>query len=114
MHLEVRQIKHTLHTYEDLNFLIHPTWKPGDHLPKFVVFFDNIEESIMAAERLQRRLPESARDKIVWFNSRMTPEFWDEALDMFANGDMYGLFSTDSFGMVHTDTSQTLHSNPLW
>ena len=63
-------------------------------------FFDKIDDSIAAAERLRNRLPESMRDKIVWFNSRMTPIFREQTLQDYKNGELYGLFCTDSFGMV--------------
>ncbi|KZT63656.1 hypothetical protein DAEQUDRAFT_679986 [Daedalea quercina L-15889] len=100
VHLEVRQIQHALHTYEDLDFLIPHDWKPGDQIPSFLVFFDNIDDSLRAAERLRRRLPANLRDKIVWFNSRMTAEFREANLEAYKNGELYGLFSTDSFGMA--------------
>ena len=102
VHLEVRRMRHPANSFRDLDFLIPPGWKPGDALPSFLVFFDRIEESIAAAKRLRSRLPPDLRDKIVWFNSRMTDPFRQTALDAYISGDIFGLYSTDSFGMVYT------------
>ncbi|KAH9833451.1 P-loop containing nucleoside triphosphate hydrolase protein [Rhodofomes roseus] len=99
VHIEVRRIEHSLRSFEDLDFLIPPDWKPGDETPSFLVFFDNIEDSIAAAERLRSRLPRDSKSKVMWFNSRMTSLFREEALKAFSNGELYGLCCTDSFGM---------------
>ncbi|KZT06735.1 uncharacterized protein LAESUDRAFT_652976, partial [Laetiporus sulphureus 93-53] len=48
VHLEVRQIKYPLRSFGDLNFLIPSSRREGEHLQKFLVFFDNIDESITA------------------------------------------------------------------
>lgn len=69
VHIEVHCIQHALHTYADLDFIFPPNWKPGDDLPRFLIFFDSIKESISAAEKLQSQLGASTRHKIVWFNS---------------------------------------------
>ncbi|KAI0727952.1 P-loop containing nucleoside triphosphate hydrolase protein, partial [Fomitopsis betulina] len=69
VHIEVHRIQHALHTYADLDFIFPPNWKPGDDLPRFLIFFDSIKESISAAEKLQSQLGASTRHKIVWFNS---------------------------------------------
>ena len=52
VYLTVRKIRHALSTFKDLEFLIPEGWVPGIRLPHFLVFFDNIEESLRAAEML--------------------------------------------------------------
>lgn len=69
VHLTVRQIQHPLKSYRDLELLLHllsPDWKPGDPPPpKFLVFFDNIAESVAAANKLRGQLPSHLRVKLV-------------------------------------------------
>ncbi|KAI0681881.1 P-loop containing nucleoside triphosphate hydrolase protein [Cytidiella melzeri] len=86
VHLAVCRIQHALDSFEDLRFLIPNGWKPGDRLPKFLMFFDNITES--------------HHHLIKWFNADMTPTFRDLATKQFKDGTaLYGLFCTDSFGL---------------
>ncbi|OBZ72546.1 putative Werner syndrome ATP-dependent helicase 1 [Grifola frondosa] len=99
IHLVVRKIKHAQSSFEDLAFLIPEDWKPGDKLPKFLVFFDSIDESINAAHALRKRLPAEHRDKIKWFNSDMTSQFREQATSDYKEDKLCGLYCTDSFGM---------------
>ncbi|KAL6297986.1 P-loop containing nucleoside triphosphate hydrolase protein [Sparassis latifolia] len=99
IYLSVQKIEHPLATFNDLAFLIPEGWKPGDLLSKSLVFFDNIEESIRAAEALRARLPIEHQNKIVWFNSNMTPEFREITTSNLKEGTLYGLYCTYSFGM---------------
>ncbi|OBZ71930.1 Werner syndrome ATP-dependent helicase [Grifola frondosa] len=82
IHLTVRKIKHAQSSFEDLAFLIPEDWKPGDKLPKFLVFFDSIDE-----------------DKIKWFNSDMMPQFREQATSDYKEDKLCELYCTDSFGM---------------
>lgn len=100
VHIEVRRIEHSLSSFEDLDCLIPPDWKPGDELLSFLVFFDNIEDLIAATECLQSCLPCDLKLKVMWFNSRMMSVFREESLKAFSSGELYGLCCTDSFGMV--------------
>lgn len=100
VHIEVRRIEHSLSSFEDLDCLIPPDWKPGDELLSFLVFFDNIEDLIAATECLQSCLPCDSKLKVMWFNSRMMSVFREESLKAFSSGELYGLCCTDSFGMV--------------
>ncbi|EPT02386.1 hypothetical protein FOMPIDRAFT_1118731 [Fomitopsis schrenkii] len=108
VYLEVRRIKQNLAEFDDLNFLIPPRSEraPGDPLPKFLVFFDDIGESVRAAEHLRARLHPTEREKIVWFNAQMSDEFREEHLTDMMDGTLYGLFCTDSFGMVCSFSSR--------
>ncbi|KAF8836717.1 hypothetical protein BDN67DRAFT_992040 [Paxillus ammoniavirescens] len=54
----VRKIKYPLNTYTDLMFLIPAGFKVGDPpLPKFLIFFNDIPDSINATFSLCKRLP---------------------------------------------------------
>lgn len=67
-----------------LTFLIPPGFKVDDPPPpKFLIFFDDIPDSINAACVLRRRLPSELREKI-------------------RSGETWGLCTTTSFGMVCT------------
>ncbi|KAI6108688.1 hypothetical protein EDD16DRAFT_1488082 [Pisolithus croceorrhizus] len=50
----VKKIKYALNSYADLAFLIPSGWKDGDPLPpKFLIFFDDIQDAISAAQYLR-------------------------------------------------------------
>ncbi|KAG1809076.1 uncharacterized protein BJ212DRAFT_1448834 [Suillus subaureus] len=56
-----------------LSFLIPDSWKDGDLVPpKFLIFFDNIQDSIAVAKTIQKQLPSALHHRIKWFNSDMT------------------------------------------
>ncbi|TFK73673.1 P-loop containing nucleoside triphosphate hydrolase protein [Pluteus cervinus] len=104
--LHVRDIDHPLNSFRDLEFVLGK-WQPGQPKPskppdKFVVFFDDINESIRAGHHIRSMLAsfgEEYRDKVVWFNSDMTDEFKREAVERFRNGELWGLFASESFGL---------------
>lgn len=101
VHLTVRRIRHSLQSFVDLTFLIPDNWKIGDSPPpKFLIFFDNIADSIAAAKVLRSRLPQDYRKKIKWFNSDMSNQFKDDEVLALRDGRTWGLCCTDSFGMV--------------
>jgi superfamily II DNA helicase RecQ len=101
VHLTVRKMKYPLNSYKDLAFLIPDDWDPTTPLPyKFVIFFDNITDSINAAKYLRSRLPLQLQDKVKWFNSEMSVEFRDEESAWFKDAEDGGLACTESFGMV--------------
>jgi superfamily II DNA helicase RecQ len=97
----VRKIKYALSSYADLAFLIPDGWRVNDPIPpKFLIFFDDIQDSIGAAKYLLGRLPLELRDKIKWFNADMTTEFKEAEVKNLINGDTWGLCTTESFGLV--------------
>ncbi|EGN96641.1 hypothetical protein SERLA73DRAFT_15612, partial [Serpula lacrymans var. lacrymans S7.3] len=94
------KIKYPLNMYADLAFIVPDGSKVGDSPPpKFLVFFDDIQEAIGAAKFLQSRLPVGLRDKIKWFNSDMSATFKEKEYEHMCSGDTWGLCMTDSFGM---------------
>ncbi|KAI1784996.1 P-loop containing nucleoside triphosphate hydrolase protein [Ganoderma leucocontextum] len=99
VYLAIHKMQYAVSSFKDLDFLIPGDWKPGTHVPRFVVFFDSIEDSMKAAEHIQQRLPPEHRHKIMWINSDVTTGLRETATQEFARGELIGLFCTDSFGM---------------
>ena len=65
IHLIVKPIRHSLSSFADLTFLLRD-WKPGDPPPpKFLVFFDNINDAIKACLFLMSLLPIEYCDKFL-------------------------------------------------
>jgi hypothetical protein len=100
VHLVVQQMVHPVGSFLDLAFLIPekplPGWKP----PKFLIFFDNVAESIAAAKFLKQHLPLELRWMIKWFNADMSEEFQEQECDNLKQGVTWGLCCTDLSGMV--------------
>jgi superfamily II DNA/RNA helicase len=107
IHLVVRELKYAANSFLNLAFLIPLSWKAGDPPPpKFLIFFDSIAESILAVEFLRSRLPLKFRDKIKWFNAKMSSQYCENESDKLKAGISWGLGATDSFGMVSTLTTE--------
>lgn len=102
VYLTVRKIQHALGSFQDLvDVLLGKGWKRGDGLPfKSLTFFDNIEESIQAADVLRKHFPPEDRFKLLCFNSDVTATLREAATNEFRDGKLWGLYCTDSFGMV--------------
>ena len=101
INLCVRRIKYPLSSFKDLLFLV-PDFE-GDSISapkKFLVFFDSITEAVDAAHTLRDRLPVELHKKIPWLHSEMSPAFRTETTQKLADGEIWGLCCTDSFGMV--------------
>ena len=97
----VRKIKYALSSYADLAFLVPDGYKLGDPPPpKFLIFFDDITESINATRYLRRRLPLGLRGKIKWYNADMSVPFKEKEVANLTSGEIFGLCTTSSFGMV--------------
>ena len=72
----------------DLAFLIPDNWDGTTPLPyKFVIFFNNIADSLEAAKYLRLRMPLYHRKKVKWFNSEMSVEFRDEESAKFKDSE---------------------------
>jgi hypothetical protein len=91
---------HPAKSYLDLTFLIPEDPKPGWRPPKFLIFFDDIAESIAVANFLRKRLPPEFRHMIKWFNSDMSAEFRDAESMKLKEGETWGLCCMNSFRMV--------------
>ncbi|KAG0694255.1 P-loop containing nucleoside triphosphate hydrolase protein [Suillus ampliporus] len=98
--IRVHKIKYSLASYADLAFLIPTGMKLDDPPPpKFLIFFDSIQDGISTAKYLRARLPPDLREKVKWFNSDMTTEFKEAEVTNFIAGDTWGLCTTEAFGM---------------
>ena len=87
IYLCIRKINFTLFTYTDLRFLIPDDWKDSDPVPpKFLIFFNNIQDLINATKLLRNHLPPHLHNKIKWFNSNMTTEFKEAEVKVLLNG----------------------------
>lgn len=97
--LTVRELRHSANSFLDLAFLIPEVLPDGWKPPKFLIFFDNISESIRAAYFLRNRLPTEKKSLVKWFNSDMTAEYREDECEDLKDGRTWGLTTTDSFGM---------------
>lgn len=111
--INVREMKHSAKSFQDLDFLIPSDLSEDSPPPKFLVFFDNMKESEAAIGHLRSRLPAALRHKITWFHSTMSPEFRKEKYEALRRGEIWGLCVTDAFGMVSTLICYWLHLKKL-
>lgn len=106
----VRKIKYAQKGFADLAFLIPDGFKEDDPPPpKFLIFFDDITESINATKSLWKRLPRNLTHKIKWFNVDMSTTYKVTEMKNLANGDTWGLCTSSSFGMVSTGASSSVY-----
>ena len=77
--LTVRRMAHPANSFHDLAFLVPEKPPPGWKPPKFLIFFDDIAESIRASKYLHNRLPVQQRHPIQWFNSDMSAAFREDS-----------------------------------
>ena len=98
--IQVREIKESLTSFKDLDFLVEG-WADGKVQPrKFLILFDSIRESVDAAHHLRELLPRRLKNKIKWHNSHMSTNFKEKTVQDFLNGDLLGFCATDTLGMV--------------
>jgi hypothetical protein len=96
----VRPMLNTLSSFRDLDFVLCD-WKDGDvPPPKFLIFFDSINESVKTTMHLKSLLPKQYYNKVNWFNSEMSPTYKIEEFERYVKGETWGLCMTDSLGMV--------------
>jgi superfamily II DNA helicase RecQ len=101
IHLMVRGLVFPANSFKDLTFLIPKGFKEGDPPPpKFIVFFDNTKETERATKYLRTLLPDSLRNKIMYFHSTMTQPFREDEFEAMKSSETWGLCATDAFGMV--------------
>ena len=99
--LTVRELLHPANSFLDLAFLIPEVLPDGWKPPKFLIFFDNISESIRTANFLRNRLPMEKKSLVKWFNSDMSAVYREDKGEDLKAGRTWGLTTTDSFGMVN-------------
>jgi superfamily II DNA helicase RecQ len=99
LHLAARVMRHPADTYRDLEFLLNLNPSTGCPAP-FLVFLRSYNDCREAACSLRAKLPLEHQDKIVWFDSIMTMEFRQLAVEKLRKGEIWGICSTDAFGRV--------------
>lgn len=121
--LVVRKMKYPAKTYMDLDFLVQDSGSNSiddpdasdsplllQHHKKFVIFFDNKNEAAAAGDYLRSRLPLNQRERIIWFMSDMSWEYKDNGVEDLATGKIWGICSTDSFGMASGNVPLSTHT----
>ncbi|KAJ3565032.1 hypothetical protein NP233_g7904 [Leucocoprinus birnbaumii] len=98
--LMVRPMTYPASSYQDLDFLIPRNWNETmDAPPKFLVFFDDIQEAQAAVTYLQTRLREVYHNKVDWFHSTVSQDGREVLVEQLKRGEIFGLCCTDAFGM---------------
>jgi len=121
--LVVRKMKYPANCYKDLNFLVQDTRPDSADSPdapdaprepqryaKFIIFFDDKNDAMAATDYLRSRLSPDQRERIIWFMSDMSREFKDNGVEGLMTGRLWGICSTDSFGMVGQNDSPSTHT----
>jgi len=112
---------HLAGSFRGLGFLVpsdttldHPG-SSGQRLQhkKFVVFFDSKNEAASAGHHLRWRLPLDQRHKVIWFISDMSAGFKEDAITDLASGKIMGICTTDTYGMVSTQTFSSCTSSDI-
>ncbi|KAF8806502.1 P-loop containing nucleoside triphosphate hydrolase protein [Phlegmacium glaucopus] len=97
--LMVRCLVYPANKFQDLWFLIPDSFKEGDTLDPFLVFFDGKKEAENACKTIRMLLPVADQQKIRWFHADLTQEEREELCEKMRSGEVFGLFCTDAFGM---------------
>jgi superfamily II DNA helicase RecQ len=109
--ISARPMKHSAKSCIDLSFLLRPHVYPGpisQHFsgipPIFLVFFDNISDAQKTCKKLCEYMPEQLCDRLTWFHLEMSVSHRERVLRDIKNGKIWGVFCTESFGLVSTGT----------
>lgn len=119
----VLKMKYPANCFKDLDFLVqdtrsdsadHPdapntpdtpdasdtpdTPREPKHCSKFVIFFDDKNDTMATADYMRSRLPFDQRERIAWFMSDMSREFKDNGVEGLTARRIWRICSTDSFG----------------
>ncbi|KAF4563156.1 hypothetical protein EYR40_007131 [Pleurotus pulmonarius] len=98
--LLVQPLVYPANGYKDLEFLLKGEPYCDTPPDKFIVFFDNTKEAEAARDALRKRLSSENQMRVKHFHSTMTQEYREEELANFRRGDIWGICSTDAFGMA--------------
>ena len=97
-------MEHPIYSYHNLTFVIKQHIMSGDLKPlNFLVFFNSQAEAQVGAEFLRERLAPELLDKVKWFHSGMTDEFWEVEMHALLVSDVYGHAATDAASMVSSN-----------
>lgn len=96
----VRGLIFPLKGFQDLRFLIPGDFTEGDNVDSFIVFFDSKQDAEAACKAMRKDLPRGSYRKLQWFHSDISQEEREVLCEKMRAGEIFGLFSTDAFGMV--------------
>ena len=101
--LAVRKMQFPASSYKDLDCVIPRDGRPPK---KFVIFFDSIAKLTEGTKHLWDLIgsENAPHEKVVWFHSQMSDKFKREQLERLRRGELWGICTTDSFGMVIFNT----------
>ncbi|KAF8328526.1 P-loop containing nucleoside triphosphate hydrolase protein, partial [Cantharellus anzutake] len=105
VHLSVRPMKFTLQSCFDLAFLLPLDAKVDDqawidaNISPFLVYCNSRVDTIRTARFLRSRLPQSHRDRVVWYHSGMSDTFKVDVEAKYKLGKIWGICCTDACGM---------------
>jgi len=98
--LMVRGLVSPANSFQDLAFLIPDSFKDGDTVDPFLVFFDGKKEAEKACKALRKRLSVANQQKMKWLHADLMQEEREILCEEMKTGEIFGLFCTDAFGMV--------------
>ncbi|KIJ11128.1 hypothetical protein PAXINDRAFT_15948 [Paxillus involutus ATCC 200175] len=97
INLIVEEMKFPCNSMHDLTRVMD--LRGGLRPEKFMLFTNSRGSAESACNHLCTDLPPHLQDKIIWFHSRMTMEFWIEAIGKLRQGEIWGICCTDAAGM---------------
>ncbi|KAL1658031.1 P-loop containing nucleoside triphosphate hydrolase protein [Schizophyllum commune] len=95
----VRPIHNPMNAYSDLDFVIPPSTTCPENIPKTWIYVDDINAGGQIVDHLCTLLPEHLRGVIRPYNAILSPDYRDEAMQLFKQGDVRVLVCTDAAGM---------------
>ena len=100
----VARIESSLKSMQDLDRILD---FEGDqpHTP-FMVFVNGRDEAERLTKHVQSMVPQHLQDKFVWFHSGMSMDFRSAMIEKLREGELWGIFCTDTAGMVSHTFSQ--------
>ena len=109
IHLAIEEMQHPLNSWLDLDrilklhgYLREPELgaEPEPPLP-FLVFTNKRKEAEEGCEHEWANAPDHyLKDKVVWFHSGMSAEFWNKTIEDLKARRIWGMLCTDAAGMV--------------
>ncbi|KAF8327706.1 P-loop containing nucleoside triphosphate hydrolase protein, partial [Cantharellus anzutake] len=102
LHYCVHQMKYSKDSCNDLGFLIPLGLKESDPPPiPFLVYCESRGDAERSANFLRSRVCASLQQKVVWVHSGMSDGHKLKVVNLFKEGKLIGLTSTESLGLGH-------------
>lgn len=94
---------HLVSDTDALSFLLPKDMGPNGKLECDIVFFDTIDNVMIALRAFQKQLPEHLRGRVKEYNALLGPSRKKHVTNHFNSGDIDILFSTEAAGMACHD-----------